>query len=656
MSNNKFFTNQISSLHYSCTLFRKAVVLSSKVISTKPFKLTVYLPSLLILSLLSGCDSNKTPSKLEQQLAQRIMLDLRYYCPEMTPKDREDEPYPCKTPMTTLPAELSNMIAETSLGAVILFSENVVASEQIIQLTSDLSNAALKSDLAQPLLISIDQEGGRVARLPRAMATTFTGNMSIGATHKVYGDKYASSVGKVLGAELNALGINVNHAPTVDVNINPENPVINVRSFGDDPALVGELGIAMLQGLQSQGVIGTLKHFPGHGDTNVDSHTGLPVVNHDLATVESVDLLPFQAAIDQGVADMIMTAHIQYPALDDSVLINKFGKEMLKPATLSKAILTDLLREKMGYQGVIVTDALDMAGISHFFTPLEAVLQTFSAGADIAMMPMRIRMPADIAQFKDFLSSLASRVSDEPLAYQQINASLNRIAALKQALPKKLLLKTDIDKRVLLANKVLANSTSRQLELALAKSAIVELKKEMTHLLQDSAMNNVHIIFPKSDQSLAMAISLQKQLQNSQGKVWQLSMANLENASEIDFYKKIDASDLVIVASESQDTAVELGGVEDLSSSKKQELSYGRIALDALIYAKDKNKKTIFVTLKIPYQLEKFQQVADWVLASFDGKTYVDNTTAELRSPAFDALAAVITGKQKVEGDLPIRL
>lgn len=639
-------------------LFSKAAFYLVKGIKDKPFKLLICLPLLALISSLSACKDNEAPSKLQQQLAQKIMLDLRYYCPDMTPKDNIniDEPYPCKTPMTKLPVEVSKMIEETSLGAVILFAENLVESEQIIQLTSDLTNAALKSSLAQPLLISIDQEGGRVARLPRAMATSFTGNMSIGATHKVHGNRYASAVGQVLGAELNALGINVNHAPTVDVNINPNNPVINVRSFSDDPILVGNLGIAMLQGIQSQGVIGTLKHFPGHGDTNVDSHTGLPVVNHDLATVKRVDLLPFQVAIDQGVVDMIMTAHIQYPALDNSVLINKFGQTMLKPATLSKAILTDLLREQMGYQGVIVTDALDMAGISHFFTPLDAVSQTFSAGADIAMMPMKIRMPDDIKQFKEFLALLANRVSEDPVAYQQMNTSLKRIAKLKQKLPKQVLLKADIDKKIRVANDVLANSASRQLELSLARSAIVELKKEMDNLLLAKNVSKIHIIFPKSIQSEAMAISLQKQLQSYNGKKWQISIANLENASEVDFYKKINASDLVIVGSESQKTAVDLGGTEDLSSNKKALLNFGNIAFKALNYGKSQNKKTIFVMLKMPYQLEGFQQVSDWILASFDGNSYIDNATGELKSPAFDALAEIISGKQKVEGNLPIRL
>lgn len=630
--------------------------LLDKKFKTNLLNLIFYSPMFILVIYLSGCQINEAPSKLEQQLAQKIMLDLRYYCPEMKPSDKLDEPYPCKTPMTKLPGELAKMIEESSLGSVILFSENLVDSDQIIQLTSDLTNAALKSSLAQPLLISVDQEGGRVARLPKTMATTFTGNMSIGATHKVYGNKYANSVGKVLGAELEALGINVNHAPTVDVNINPNNPVINVRSFGDDPVLVGELGIAMLKGIQSQGVIGTLKHFPGHGDTNVDSHTGLPVVNHDLKTIKNVDLLPFQAAIDEGVVDMIMTAHIQYPALDSSVLINKHGQTMIKPATLSYAILTDLLRNKMGYQGVIVTDALDMAGISHFFTPIEAVIETFNAGTDIAMMPIKIRMPDDIKQFKMFISTLADRVSEKSEVYQQLNASLNRIAKLKNQLPEDILSKADIDKKKQVAKSVLASKKSRQLELSLAKSAVVELKKEMNHLLSVDDVRNIHIIFPKPIQSQTMAMSLQKKLKSLSGKDWQFSMSSLAEATDKGFYEKINESDLVIVASESQKTAVETGGFEDLTAKSEGEMNVANKVLKILAYAKQKNKKTIFVTLRIPYQLEEFKPFSDWILASFDGNTYVDSLTGQLKSPAFDALTDVILGNEQAKGSLPIRL
>lgn len=197
-----------------------------------------------------------------------------------------------------------------------------------------------------------------------------TGNMSIGATYAKHGSDYASASAKVIAKELRAVGFNVNYAPTLDVNMNPNNPVINVRSFGEDPARVAELGGAQVDAYQHQQVIAALKHFPGHGDTNVDSHTGLPKVMHSKEQVMAQDIAPFRAVIEAGHAPgMIMTAHIQYPALDSSTFVSKQGQTMVKPATMSRAIMTSLLREELGYQGVTITDALDMAGISDFLPP-----------------------------------------------------------------------------------------------------------------------------------------------------------------------------------------------------------------------------------------------------------------------------------------------
>ena len=638
----------------------------------------------------AGCKTNPLNKAaknmvIEQQLAQKIMLDLRYYCPDMTADaDTENsnkntlEGYTtekkqqeksavgysstkCLTPLTQLPIELAELITSTSLGGVILFADNLVNSAQIIQLTSALQNAALSSDTGLPLFISVDQEGGRVVRLPRNIATSFTGNMAIGATYAKHGTEYATAVGKVLGSELHALGFNVDHAPDVDVNINANNPVINVRSFGENPQMVADLGIAMLEGMQSKGIIGTLKHFPGHGDTNTDSHTGLPVVNHDLATVEKVDLYPFQQAIDKGSVEMIMTAHIQYPALDNSIIVNKNGESMIKPATLSKKILTDLLRDKMGYQGLVVTDALDMAGISNFFTPLEAVLKTFEAGADIALMPMKIRKPADIKAFKKFINILTKRVKEEPEALQQIQSSVDRIIKVKQGITVTKLLSENINYKIALANKVLASLAHRTIERNLAENAIVEIQNSLGHNSSvknntwQTSVHNVHILFPEQQQSDAMILALKQKLLAANIN-WQISSSNLADYQQQTLYKQIDNSDLLIVASDSQKTAVELGGVEDLMPLKSTaKVSFGDKTLQALKYAKKHQKKTLFITLKTPYNLAKFLPLADCVLTSFDGNLY-QNKKGVLSGAAFDALAAIITGKLSATGTLPVTI
>src|SRR5690606_25361275 len=338
----------------------------------------------------------------------------------------------CRTAMTQLPPELAALIRDYNIGGVILFAENLSGIAQTIQLNRDLQAAAAGSALKLPLFIGIDQEGGRVARLPRSLATSFAGNMAIGATYAEHGTAFAATVGQVLADELLALGINVNFAPTIDVNVNPQNPVINVRAFGENPQQVAELGNAMTSAMQQRGMIAALKHFPGHGDTEADSHLGLPRVEHSSEQIRQVDLYPFAHIIKQQTPGMIMTAHIQFPALDSSTFVSKDGEEMLKPATLSRTILHDVLRQEMGYKGVIVTDALDMAGISKFFTHTEAVVQTFAAGADIALMPVKLQHPGELKALAALLNELEAAVNKGDIAKTELAESYQRIVALKQ--------------------------------------------------------------------------------------------------------------------------------------------------------------------------------------------------------------------------------
>ncbi|OKL50276.1 glycoside hydrolase family 3 N-terminal domain-containing protein [Boudabousia marimammalium] len=241
-------------------------------------------------------------------------------------------------------------IQHWKLGGVLYFnwSDNIgrpADLQQIASLSNGLQDAARATGTGVPLAITVDQEGGLVARL-RGSTTDFPGNMALGATRST---ELAQQQGVVMGRELKAVGINVDFAPVADVNTNPQNPVIGIRSIGSDPKLVADLTKAQVLGLQSEGVSATAKHFPGHGDTSSDSHTSLPVVNYDRATLDQ-HLEPFRAAI-AAETDMIMTAHVIVKAIDPQ-----------QPATLSKAVLTDLLRDEMGFQGIITTDAIDMEG------------------------------------------------------------------------------------------------------------------------------------------------------------------------------------------------------------------------------------------------------------------------------------------------------
>ncbi|PYF99375.1 beta-N-acetylhexosaminidase [Georgenia satyanarayanai] len=310
------------------------------------------------------------------------------------------------------PAEV---VEKFDLGGVLYFAWSNPGIVNDPELTAELSNglqAVSVGDEASgiPLATTIDQEGGIVARMGAPM-TVLPGNMALGAT---YDTRLARAQGEILGSELAAVGINADFAPVVDVNTNPVNPVIGVRSMGEDPQNVATLGVAQIEGMQSQGVAAAAKHFPGHGDTETDSHTGLPIVTYDRETLDQ-HLLPFEAAIDAGV-DMIMTAH---------VIVEELDAEM--PGTLSPAVLTGLLREELGFDGLITTDALDMAALKQLpDNPLDdgdiAVL-AIQAGSDILLMS-----PDVPATFE----AVSAAVESGEITRERLEESVTRILEWKQ--------------------------------------------------------------------------------------------------------------------------------------------------------------------------------------------------------------------------------
>ncbi len=264
---------------------------------------------------------------------------------------------------------LLDRVRQGEVGAICLFRAlNVESPAQVAALTAAIQAAAREGGQPTPL-IGIDQEGGQLVAIAEG-ATELPGNMALGATRS---PALAEAAGKLCGLELLAMGINMNFAPSLDVNVNPANPVIGARSFGDNPQAVAALGTAYIRGLQSVGVLATAKHFPGHGDTMTDTHYSMPIVPHSLERMESVELAPFRAAIQAGVG-AVMTAHLLFPAMDAD-----------QPATLSQRILTDFLRRDMGFNGLIVTDAMDMHAVAQF-GPEASVRAALHAGADLILL------------------------------------------------------------------------------------------------------------------------------------------------------------------------------------------------------------------------------------------------------------------------------
>lgn len=619
-------------------------------------RLWKYIGSATVLGMvLSSCSESAVTTAnpvaqadVRQMLGQKLMLDLRYYCAEVPAEGQ------CRTPMTKLPAELAALIRDYDIGGVILFAENLASPEQIIALNRDLQAAAAGSALKLPLFIGIDQEGGRVARLPRSLATSFSGNMAIGATYAKHGTAFASKVGEVLADELLPLGINVNFAPTVDVNVNPQNPVINVRSFGEDAQQVAELGGAMTVAMQQRGMIAALKHFPGHGDTEVDSHLGLPRVEHSAEQIRQVDLKPFADIIRQHTPGMIMTAHIQFPALDSSTFVSKDGEQMIKPATLSRQILHTVLREQLNYDGVIVTDALDMAGIAKFFSQTEAVIQTFAAGADIALMPVKLQHPQQLPALKQLLDSLAAAVDSGQLSEAELSQSYQRIVALKQAYPL-LPQAADAGAQLALAQSRLGSAAHREAELALAKASLTRVvPKQGEWPYQAIKVKNILLVMPDQQKALALESALKHYAKTTLN----ISSISLQQTDISAATQQMAEADLIVSAFIApMQSLADIGGMDDLSGISNMAAAHQRQirqyeALLPLISAAD--KPHVFVSLRAPYDISQYGRYADVVLASYAYNTAEQVERMAKGNATYEALAQALLQQYVPEGVLPV--
>ncbi|GII25903.1 glycoside hydrolase family 3 protein [Planosporangium mesophilum] len=301
------------------------------------------------------------------------------------------------------------LVDKYKLGGIIYFawSHNVNNPGQIAALSNGVQRTAAKARVPVPMLVGTDQEQGIVVRIG-SPATQFPGNMALGADRRTADTRTAASI---TGQELRAMGINQDYAPVADVNVNPANPVIGVRSFSSDPTLAATLTKEAVTGYQGAGIIATAKHFPGHGDTNVDSHTGIPVIGHTRQQWEQLDRPPFAAAIAAKI-DSIMTAHIVVPSLDPSG----------DPATLSQPIVTGILRKELKYDGVVVTDSLGMAGVRQKYGDDRVPVLALKAGVDQLLMPPDL----DLAY-----RSVLTAVRGGELTERRVNESVLRILVLK---------------------------------------------------------------------------------------------------------------------------------------------------------------------------------------------------------------------------------
>ena len=312
---------------------------------------------------------------------------------------------------TNVDDKVVNLFEDQHAGGIILYGHRNFWGSSLdnnVKYVNSIKKANRQnSDI--PLFIGFDEEGGSMSQLPQELMRT----PSKGELGNTNDSSLATGIGAGTAKKLKLLGINTDFGTVLDINTNKNNPIIGVRSYGSTQEKVTEFGINELKAIQNEGVIPTVKHFPGHGDTEVDSHLGLPSLNHDLNRLKSTELVPFQTAINNGV-DMVMTAHIMLPQID---------KEY--PATMSKKILTDLLRDEMGYKGVIITDDLEMQAISKNWDLGEAAIKSVEAGADILLVCHTIENQQKV------YNAVVQGVNDGKIDENRIDESVRRILRLK---------------------------------------------------------------------------------------------------------------------------------------------------------------------------------------------------------------------------------
>ncbi len=485
-------------------------------------------------------------------------------------------------------ATIETHIHERFVGGVVLFSRNIETPQQTAELTNQLQQLAQTTTRQIPLFIGIDQEGGWVIRL-REGATVLPGNMALGATDST---KLAERAGEITAVELAAVGVNLNFAPVVDVNNNPQNPVIDRRSFGESPELVSRLGVAYIRGLQHNGVLATAKHFPGHGDTTVDSHFDLPTVNHDRERIHALELQPFRAAIDADVA-AIMTAHIIYPAFDPD-----------RPATLSPAILTNLLREELGFDGLLITDDMEMKAIDDRYRSGEAAVMAVEAGADIVMV-----LWSPTKQIEVF-EALLSAVKSGRISQARLDQSVERILKSKEAAFNRRFVDPDA------VGEAVGTDAHKQLAQTIASQAITVVENR-DNLLPLTLEPETSVLILSASSSL-----------------FENFKARHPNTVEVKTPQKPEAENILpqlIPQAENADVVI-AGIMNDEQAALVQQISLGTTT------------PVIVIALGSPYTL----QCCPAVSASL--------ATYDIHKASVSAAVEVIVGAQAARGKLPVQL
>ncbi len=412
---------------------------------------------------------------LRQKIGSLCVMNFRFWTDAATRQEIYEPALAAQSPeifqaQNTINSSIYKTVKDYNIGSVILFGENMTDPQAAKKFIQDLNKAALDGNNS-PLLFFADQEGGNVLRAydfstPSAMAIGQTGNA-----------ENAFLCGKANGELLLDYGINVDLAPVCDIASNPQNPVIGIRSFSSDKDKAADFSRAFSKGLLSAGVLSCAKHFPGHGDTAQDSHLALPSINSAMSKWKKNEAIPFKANIQDGIP-LIMTAHIQCPKLDKTKIPSeKTGKEIIAPATLSKKILTKILRGSLGYKGAIISDAMDMKAICDNWSPEESFALAVNAGCDLIINPINVHTKKDLEFLEDFFKALEEMASDGRLEKKALDQAAARVLELKERAG---LIKIQDGKIISLEQKSVPMEKQKKREAALLSNEIQTLASRST--------------------------------------------------------------------------------------------------------------------------------------------------------------------------------
>ena len=546
--------------------------------------------------------------------------------------------------ITELNDEIRDMLAREHFGGVLLFGENFQDTEQTLSLVAEMQSAVQEGG-GVPLMIAVDEEGGSVARLK--YGTIGVGNMALGATGN---PGNARIMAGILGEEMGLLGIHTDFAPVMDVNSNAANPIIGIRSFSDDAETVAEYGCAYIQGLHDAGIMATMKHFPGHGNTDTDSHTGFPMINSTYEEMKAGDLIPFKAGIDAGT-DMVMTAHIQFPQIEKETYTSiSTGEEVYLPATMSHTILTDILRGEMGFEGVIVSDALDMDAVFKNFSTEDMLRLAVNAGVDLLILPC-VKDTGLFRLTETMLDTMVALAESGEIKEERINESALRILKLKQKYG--LLDQKDFtvnEEKTAAAKEGIGSAAHRETEWKIAEEALTLVKNENDAFpLRMKEGEKTLILFADSCASRAGAGDLARQLLEDKHA--------LEDGTEILVMKNTAENEAeCLAAAEAADHIIlvhRMYAVACLNPETGDGFSSG--TFDRIISAVHAQGKTVIVvSCALPYDTARFPD-ADAVLLTYWGSA-MPELPAEGGAWSANLPAGLLAcfGLCSTEGKLPV--